>query len=137
MRASRSSAKQLTDGVPDDATARSDDQRARWLLAQLLSWHRREAKVTFWEFFNRLGIDSPSSRADKEALGPLEVVGPVGEPFKPTPRAKFFRQRWRYHFAPQDYDIGSRSDLYDPRKSSCSARREVERVEGARREPGR
>ena len=109
-------AEQLTDGVPEDATARSDDQRARWLLAQLLSWHRREAKVTFWDFFNRMGMDLAELSADKEALGPLELVGPVGEPFKPTPRAKYFRQRWRYRFAPQDHGIGPRADLYDPRK---------------------
>jgi uncharacterized protein len=109
-------AERLTDGMPEDATARTEDERAKWLLAQLLSWHRREAKVAFWDFFNRMGMDLPELTADKEALGPLELVGPVGEPFKPTQRAKFFRQRWRYRFAPQDHDVGAGSDLYDPRK---------------------
>jgi predicted RecB family nuclease len=109
-------AEQLTSGVPDLHAERSPVEHARWLLAQLLSWHRREAKVAFWDFFNRMGMDLPELTADKEALGPLEVVGPVGEPFKPTPRAKFLRQRWRYRFGAQDYDIGPRSDLYDPRK---------------------
>jgi uncharacterized protein len=109
-------AERLTDGVPEDATARTEDERAKWLLAQLLSWHRREAKVAFWDFFNRMGMDLPELTADKEALGPLELVGRVGEPFKPTQRAKFLRQRWRYRFAPQDHDVGADSDLYDPRK---------------------
>ena len=104
----------LTDGVPDDPTARSDEQQARWLLAQLLAWHRREDKVAYWEFFRRLGLDDADLTADKGALGPLEVIGPVGDPWKPTPKSKL-RQTWRYRFVPQDYDIGPRSRLYDPK----------------------
>ena len=106
-------AETLTTGVPDDPAARSEGQQAAWLLAQLLSWHRREGKVAFWEFFNRMGMDDAELTADKGALGPLEVEGPIGEPWKPTPKSKL-RQTWRYRFAPQDYDIGSRSELYDP-----------------------
>ena len=107
-------AARLTAGVSDDPAERPDGEpQARWLLAQLLPWHRREAKVAFWEFFNRLGMDLTDIAGDREALGPLEVVGPVGEPRKPTPKARFLRQRWRYAFAPQEHDIG-RGDLYDP-----------------------
>ena len=104
----------LTEGVPDDPTERSDEQQARWLLAQLLAWHRREGKVAYWEFFRRLGLDDADMTADKGALGPLEVVGPIGEPWRPTPKSRM-RQTWRYRFVPQDYDIGSRSRLYDPK----------------------
>nr|MBA2265461.1 TM0106 family RecB-like putative nuclease [Chloroflexota bacterium] len=104
----------LTAEVPDDPAARSDEERARWLLAQLLAWHRRESKVAYWEFFHRLGLDDTDLAADKGALGPLVVIGPVGEPWKPTARSKP-RQTWRYGFAPQDYDIGSRSRLHDPK----------------------
>ncbi len=60
-------------------------------------------------------MDAAELAADKEALGPLEVVGPIGDPWKPGPKAKFERQTWRYQFLPQDYDIGPRSDLYDPK----------------------
>ncbi len=105
-------ATRLTAGVPEDRAERSAEQQAAWLLAQLLSWHRREAKVAFWDFFNRLGMDVTELAADKQALGPLEVIGPIGEPWKPSAKAKYARQTWRYRFAPQDYDIGS--DLYDP-----------------------
>ena len=105
-------AEALTAGVPVDPTERSEEQQARWLLAQLLSWHRREKKAAYWEFFHRLEMDATELAADKGAIGPLEVVGPVGEPWRPTPRSKL-RQTWRYRFAPQDYDVRSR-DLYDP-----------------------
>ena len=101
----------LTSDVPADVHDRSPEQQARWLLAQLLSWHRREKKATFWEFFHRMDLDATELTMDKGALGPLEVVGPVGEPFLPTPRSKA-RWRWRYRFPLQDFDLGS--DLYDP-----------------------
>ncbi|MDQ4034999.1 MAG: TM0106 family RecB-like putative nuclease [Chloroflexota bacterium] len=107
-------AARLSAGVPDAASERRSDQHAAWLLAQLLSWHRREAKVAFWDFFNRMGMDLAELAADRQALGPLEPVAAVGEPWKPSARARFERQTWRYRFAPQDYDIGQRSDLYDP-----------------------
>ncbi|MEJ7802134.1 MAG: TM0106 family RecB-like putative nuclease [Candidatus Limnocylindria bacterium] len=109
----RAVAEILTDGVPADPAERSDAQRAAWLLAQLLAWHRREKKAAFWEFFHRMEMDAAELTVDKGALGPLEVVGPIGESWKPTERSKE-RQTWRYRFAPQDYDIGMRSELYDP-----------------------
>ena len=103
----------LTAGVPPDVAARSPAEQARWLLAQLLSWHRREAKVAFWEFFDRMGKDPVGMVQDRTMLGPLELIGPIGVPWKPTPRSRL-RQTWRYRYPPQDFDIGSRDDLYDP-----------------------
>jgi AAA domain-containing protein/RNase H-like protein len=104
----------LAEGVPVDRAERSVEQQARWLLAQLLSWHRRENKATYWEFFHRMELDATELTIDKGALGPLEVVGRIREPYLPTPKSKLMRQVWRYRFAPQDYDIGRRSELYDP-----------------------
>ena len=104
----------LTDGVPVDRSQRTIHEQARWLLAQLLSWHRRENKATYWEFFHRMELDATELTIDKGALGPLEVVDRVGEPYLPSPRSRTLRQRWRYRFALQDYDIGKRSGLYDP-----------------------
>ncbi|MGH7418553.1 MAG: TM0106 family RecB-like putative nuclease, partial [Candidatus Rokuibacteriota bacterium] len=40
----------LTDGVPEEG--RTPDQQARWLLAQLLSWQRREDKSFWWLYFH-------------------------------------------------------------------------------------
>jgi uncharacterized protein len=104
----------LTRDVTVDPRERSAEQQARWLLAQLLSWHRREKKATYWEFFHRTELDGTELTVDTGALGPLEVVGCVREAYLPTPRSKLLRQVWRYRFAPQDYDIGQRSELYDP-----------------------
>ena len=105
---------QLAEGVPVEPSERSAEESARWLLAHLLSWHRREKKATYWEFFHRTELDGTELTVDKAALGPLEVVACVRGPYLPTPRSRLLRQVWRYRFAPQDYDIGPRSELYDP-----------------------
>src|SRR5699024_5742801 len=70
--------------------------------------------VAFWEFFDRMGKDSVGLVSDRTALGPLEVVGTVGEPSRATPRSQL-RQTWRYRFPDQDHDISARDDCYDPR----------------------
>jgi uncharacterized protein len=62
-----------------------------------------------------MGKDDIEMTRDRTGIGPLELVGRIGEPWRPTPRSKL-RQTWRYAFAAQDYDIGSRDDLYDPRR---------------------
>ncbi|HEX7173585.1 MAG TPA: TM0106 family RecB-like putative nuclease [Candidatus Limnocylindria bacterium] len=104
---------ELTRDVPVDPDERSRGQQACWLLAQLLSWHRRENKAAWWEFYSRMDLDPGELTADKGALGPLERIGPIGEPYRSSPKAKP-RQRWRYRFAPQDYDFRLGATLYDP-----------------------
>lgn len=41
----------LTDGVPADPDARTPEEQAQWILAQLLGFHRREQKAGWWEYF--------------------------------------------------------------------------------------
>ena len=38
-------------GLPDSIEELDGDERGRWLLAQLLNWHRREAKSFWWRYF--------------------------------------------------------------------------------------
>jgi predicted RecB family nuclease len=66
----------LTAGVPDDAEDRDDTQRARWLMAQLIDYHRREAKPSWWAYFERLEADQEQlTDLDNEALGRLSDTG--------------------------------------------------------------
>ena len=44
-------AARLTAGVPADLEERNEEQQARWILANVLDWHRRELKAVWWEFF--------------------------------------------------------------------------------------
>ncbi|HSM39011.1 MAG TPA: TM0106 family RecB-like putative nuclease [Candidatus Limnocylindrales bacterium] len=92
----------------------NDMQHARWLLAQLLSWHRRESKATFWDFFRRVGLTPGELVEEDSAIGQLELVS-VGEPYLPTPRSRRHRRSALYRFPPQEHrDVGGRSDLFDP-----------------------
>jgi predicted RecB family nuclease len=108
-------ANRLTTDVPVDPALRSDEQHGRWLLAQLLSWHRRESKATYWDFFRRIGM-TPDELVDEDgALGQLELIS-VSEPYKPTPQSRLLRRRAAYRFPAQEHrDVGSLSELFDPR----------------------
>lgn len=64
---------QLVRGIPVDPAVRSKEQAAQWLLAQLLSWHRREDKRA-WQEGYRL-----AESTDEELLD--ERVGLTGMRF--------------------------------------------------------
>ena len=104
----------LTEGVAADPDERSPEEQASWLVAQLLSWHRREHKATYWEFFHRMGMSPDELLDDNASLGGLAPIGPDGEPWRKGIRGKW-RQNWRYRIPPQEHDLGPRSELYDPR----------------------
>ncbi len=96
----------LTADVPADRADRSPEEHARWLLAQLLGWHRREDKSMWWEFHRWMDL-TPDELVDEDGpIGALEPVGPVGEVEKG-------KQTWRYRFPVQEYDLG-RTGVYDP-----------------------
>ncbi len=106
----------LTGGIAEDAgVPRSDaspDDRARWLLAQLLSFHRREAKVAFWNFFHLMDMTRDELVDNDDALGGLQFVS-MSEPWRKGLRGGWYRTA-TYRFPPQEHDLSEHSDLYDP-----------------------
>ncbi|MCW5715749.1 MAG: TM0106 family RecB-like putative nuclease [Bauldia sp.] len=96
----------LTVDVPTDPDARSDDQQARWLLAQLLGWHRREDKAAWWEFFRLRDLPDDELMDEKQAIAGLTLVGRVGGTVK-SPID-------RYSFPPQEGDLHSGDELHLP-----------------------
>jgi len=67
----------LTEGVPADPAERSADQHGRWILANILDFHRREEKAIWWEYF-RLSALAPDDLMDeRSALSGLRLVGAV------------------------------------------------------------
>lgn len=93
--------------VPVDPAERSPEQHARWLLAQLLGWYRREDKAMWWEF-HRLTDLTPEHLVDERgAIGLLELVG--------SSEDDKGRTVWRYRFPDQEFDLGrAEGELYDP-----------------------
>jgi uncharacterized protein len=97
----------LTSDVPDDPAERTAEQQARWLLAQLLGWHRREAKAGWWSFFSRLEMTDDELTEDPEAIGGLTYERVV----------ETVRQSavYRYRFDPkQDHKIKEGDTPFNP-----------------------
>ena len=68
----------LTAAVPEAPASRTSDQHGRWLLAQLLGWHRREARSQWWDYFRRRELSDEDLVADSEAIGYLVYEGEIG-----------------------------------------------------------
>ena len=100
----------LTAGVPDAAEERDGDQHARWLMAQLLDYHRREAKPAWWAFFERLEADEEQlTEVDTEALGEITVANIEPTQLPPPSRSLLHTLR----FPPQEHKVGP-GDFVDP-----------------------
>lgn len=88
----------LTQDIPVDIEERTYEQQARWVLAYLLDWHRREEKATWWEYF-RLAALTPEELIDeKVALSGLSLIETVDQSPTGIPTH-------RYRFVQQDTDL--------------------------------
>lgn len=97
----------LTAGLPADETEWTRDQRAMWLLAQMLEWHRREDKSAWWEYYRLRDLSSDELIEDKTTLGGLVYIGEVGRIKQSIVH--------RYGFPPQDHGIDGDEELRDPK----------------------
>jgi len=67
----------LTKDIPADLKERTEEQQGRWLLAQLLDWHRRDAKPKAWRYFELRGMDDADLLEEKDAVSGLAWMGSV------------------------------------------------------------
>jgi uncharacterized protein len=97
----------LCAGVPDEPADRTPEQHARWLLAQLLSWHRREEKAFWWRYFYLMNDATDEDRiAEREPIGGLRFVTDLG----PVARSNLYR----YTFPAQEHQVEVGSAVADP-----------------------
>ncbi len=114
---------QLTAGLPDDPAAWDATQQGRWLLAQLLEWHRREEKPGYWRYFHLLeDLTDEERREEREPLAMLELIGPEDET----------RRTYRYRFPPQEHEIGDHGGV-DPVSGKTFGVVEVDDLRGGDR----
>jgi uncharacterized protein len=100
-------ARRLTEDVPADATARTDEEQARWLLAGLLDWHRREAKPQWWAWFTLRNASPDELYSSPDALAGLEFVAD-----RETIKQSLVT---RYRFDPaQEYKLKAGDEPIDP-----------------------
>jgi uncharacterized protein len=92
--------------VPVDPDARSPQEHARWLMAHLLEWHRREDKAAWWEFFRLKDLPLDAYEDERSALAGLAFVATIGG----TPRTPINR----YSFPPQDHDLRKKDEIHVP-----------------------
>lgn len=103
----RALADRLLAALPEDETAWTDDHRACWLLAQMLEWHRREEKSSWWEYFRLCELTDDELQEDRTALGGLGYIGEIARIKRSTVH--------RYNFPPQDHAIDRAHEIHDPR----------------------
>ncbi|HEY3181500.1 MAG TPA: TM0106 family RecB-like putative nuclease [Gaiellaceae bacterium] len=97
----------LLAGLPDDPYEVADADRPRWLLAQLLLYHRREEKPVWWSFFDKLGRTSEElQERDSDAIGGLEQAGP------PIGSGKSLV--WPFTFPAQQHHLDEGDAVFDP-----------------------
>ena len=83
----------LVTDIPADKSQRTEEQSARWLLAALLDWHRREDKADWWEYFRLRDLPDEELLDERYALAGLRFVKRVGVGGKlPVDRYEFEKQ---------------------------------------------
>ena len=103
-------AKELCVGLPENIEDLEGDQRGRWLLAQLLNWHRREAKSFWWRyFFLRDELTDEERREESDALGELTFEDSWADT-TPGSRSTIYR----FRFPPQGHAIREKDRPHDP-----------------------
>ena len=96
----------MPEGLTDGRSLESPAQRGRWLLAQLLDWHRREDKAFWWRYFHlRDELTDDERVGESDALGRLSYVGSWADP---TPRSRSTIYRFRFPAQEHKIDVGDR-----------------------------
>ena len=89
-------------GVPVDPEERSDEEHARFVLAHMMEFHRREDKASWWEYFRLLDLEESDLTDERRAVAGLvhaETLEPKAAPLE------------RYLFSPQELDARASDGL--------------------------
>jgi hypothetical protein len=93
----------LLSGIPADRTEHTAEQYAKYLMAYMLEWHRREDKATWWEYFRLKELSDEELLDERDAISGLEFVECVGG----TSKCPIHR----YRFPIQDTEVREGDDL--------------------------
>ncbi|MBV9232966.1 MAG: TM0106 family RecB-like putative nuclease [Candidatus Eremiobacteraeota bacterium] len=86
------------------------DRRMRYLLGNLLAYHRREEKPGWWEYYDRCENVDNLIEFDKHAMGGLALREDVE--VQQVKRSKVYT----YQFPDQAYKLSAGDEVHDPRK---------------------
>jgi uncharacterized protein len=97
-----------------DEAGRSPAEHARWLLAQLLDWHRREDKAFWWRFFELAQMTDEELVDEREALGRIAFDADLG------PDKKAVLERYRFPI--QDHGLKVGREVVNPESVKTNER---------------
>ena len=97
----------LVDELPEDRAAWSHEDRARWLLAHLLDYFRREDRCAWWELFRLHDLDHEELLEERKALSGLEFICADGG----TAKCPIHR----YRFPAQEVSVSVGDELHEAR----------------------
>lgn len=101
----------LAGDVSPDPDERNAEQQARWLLANMLDWHRREKNAIWWEYFRLKGLSDEELLEEKAGLTGLTFEQTVARPKRSLVN--------RYRFPPQECDIRAGDQLENRDEGKC------------------
>lgn len=94
----------LLEGIPLERDERTPEQQARFLLAHMMEFHRRESKASWWEYFRVLALDETEYADERRVITGLTFLEVVEDGRAPL---------HRYHFPPQELDARRKDELHD------------------------
>jgi uncharacterized protein len=94
----------LLEGVPLDPDERSAEEWAKFKLAHMMEFHRREDKAAWWEKFRLQELDIEDYLDERRALTGLQFVEVVEDGRAPV---------HRYTYVQQDVDARRGEDMFD------------------------
>ncbi len=94
----------LLGGVSADPEERSPEEQARYLLAHLMEFHRREDKAGWWEYFRVLALEEDQYEEERRAVTGLHFMEEIEAGQAPL---------HRYRFPSQELDARPGDDLRD------------------------
>lgn len=103
-------ADELCADLPDSVEDMDEAEHGRWLLAQLLNWHRREDKSFWWRYFYLANELADQERLEEsDAMGGLTFMASTPNP---APNTKSMLHR--FSFPLQEHAITEGSTPHDP-----------------------
>lgn len=114
----------LTEGVPPDESERGEADQARWLLAHLVDYFRREGRSAWWEFYRLHELPAERLLEERKALAGLrfECEVPASGGRLPT---------HRYRFPPQEVSLRPGAELHEAGGEKVGTVAAIDPVAGA------
>ena len=93
--------------INGDPLQRTEEEKARWLMAHLIHYFDREEKNVWWEFFHVHDMDTEDLYDEKSAIAGLTFLEEI-------PKTKKQRNvRYKYSFPAQEVDLEEKATIHE------------------------